>query len=1132
MQPATLLRHLRQLVEPRGSTLSDRELLRCFTERRDEDAFEAVVKRHGPMVLRLCRRLLQRDHDAEDVFQATFLVLTRKVASLRLQPSVGPWLYEVAHRLCLEARVRASRRRVLESHVEDRKPADPLDDLRLSEAQALLEEELSRLAAKWRAPLVLCCLEGATRDEAAQQLGWSLGTLKRRLEQGRRRLKERLVRRGLTLSAALSVTLLSESTASALPALLAASTTRAALQFAAGQAVEGALSGTAGSLAEGALRTLLATKVKLGFGLVLALGVLAAGASLAARQSLEAPSPDDPPASASNSPQPEVKPQARLDDFGDPLPQGAIRRLGTTRFRHPGEGVNGLLLCQDGKTLVSNNYYGDRTVRAWELASGKLLHEFPGNYDCDTFIAVSPDGKTIAIPQGQKVVLWDLATGKEVARLEGEQVDRVNSVVFTPDGKTLVGGDQNGTLHFWDLATGTLTVQFQTIPGLRLSALAISPDGKSMALGDQLQNTLQLWDISSRRMRHDWTRKNMFHQIAFSPDGALLATGAMDDTIPLFDVNTGKLVRELRGWKGTGAVAFSPDGKRLAAVQFEDEPFRRSLGIWDVTTGINLCRWEGPRWSARSIIFSADGKTLIAGTGSTIRLWEAATGEERSPVRGNQWAGEVTAAPDGRTVAYLNGKDIRLLDAASGKETGVIPGKDEDFHRCLAFSPDGQTLASGFFEVPTKENVIELWDVRTRKPIGRLRQETTKPARAIDTLAFGPDGKILATGVDDGDVRLWDVTAGKELSRFSVRGEGHGHDVFFTVEAVAISPDGNWLAISGRAPDEGSRVQIREVATGKELSSLTEFINAQEDQPHSFDAFERRCVEPRIVFSPDGRMLAKNSRLKTVSVWEASTGKERCRLEGHQEATVCVAFSPDSRTLASSGWDNTVRLWDLDTGKELTRLKGHLGKANSLAFSVDGKTLVTAGDDTTLLFWDVASFTHRARPISAGLSPEELQTLWTDLDGLDASKAYRAITALSADPEQAVTLLRKHLEPIRAPDDKRLARSMGDLDSDDFSARERASSELEKLGEAAEPALRQALQGQPTAEVQRRVEHLLEQLGPKFRTQLRALEVLEHSDTVEARQLLEELANGVQDARLTREAKASLVRLGRDSGKP
>jgi hypothetical protein len=275
-------------------------------------------------------------------------------------------------------------------------------------------------------------------------------------------------------------------------------------------------------------------------------------------------------------------------------------------------------------------------------------------------------------------------------------------------------------------------------------------------------------------------------------------------------------------------------------------------------------------------------------------------------------------------------------------------------------------------------------------------------------------------------------------------------------------------------------------------------------------------------------MLAMNRYQKTIPVWEAATGKQRLLLTGHSETTNYVTFAPDGRTLASASWDDTIRLWNMETGEELRTLRGHRGKANSLAFSADGKTLVSTGDDTTLLFWDVTEVTQRPKPKVVALSPEECKSLWTDLAGADAAKAYKAIRAFSTAPGQTVSFLGERLRPIRSAGKEEVDRLIADLDSDDFQIREKATRALDELGDTVGPALRQVVAGRPSSEVRSRVNRLLEKLAtpaPELLRNLRALEALEAIDGPEARQVVERIANGAAEARLTRDAKAALARI-------
>jgi RNA polymerase sigma factor (sigma-70 family) len=289
---------------------ADHDLLDSFRGRQDEDAFAALVERHGPLVLGVCRRVLHNEHDAEDAFQSTFLVLARKAGSIRQRESLGSWLYRVAYHLSLKLRTRLGRAPGVELQLEPTVAADPAQELSWAEVRQVLDEEMIRLPEKYQAPLVLCYLSGKTRDEAAEQLGWSVGTLKGRLERGRDLLRARLARRGLTLSAALLASMLAAGQTSAVPLALASATAKAATAFAAGAAP-----GTTAqvlALAELGLQSAAPGKVKLLAALVSLATLIGVGTSIV----LPSPSAEPgaqpvaaaDPAAAQQPPQPQGPP--------------------------------------------------------------------------------------------------------------------------------------------------------------------------------------------------------------------------------------------------------------------------------------------------------------------------------------------------------------------------------------------------------------------------------------------------------------------------------------------------------------------------------------------------------------------------------------------------------------------------------------------------------------------------------------------------------------------------------------------------------------------------------------------------------------------------------------------------------
>jgi hypothetical protein len=315
-------------------------------------------------------------------------------------------------------------------------------------------------------------------------------------------------------------------------------------------------------------------------------------------------------------------------------------------------------------------------------------------------------------------------------------------------------------------------------------------------------------------------------------------------------------------------------------------------------------------------------------------------------------------------------------------------------------------------------------------------------------------------------------------------------------------------------------VRLVEIPTGRELGRITP------------PPVEGRFHAGVHAFSPDGRLVAlSGGSAKTVHLIELAVGKERCVLDAHTDPVSRLAFSPDGRTLATACEAGVVRLWDVATGKELGALTGRDGAVWSLAFAPDGKTLAVGGKDTTIVIWDVVARARRAGAKVPTLTPEELQALWSDLSSDDAVRAGGAIEKLTASPKQVAAFLKARLHPVEAADPRTVARHLADLDSDDFTVRDQATKELEKLGVRAEAALRRALDSKPSLEKMRRLKSLLEKLAdplvsPDNLRLCRTLEVLEALDRVDARPILEALAKGA-DAWLTREAKASLERLAK-----
>jgi RNA polymerase sigma factor (sigma-70 family) len=1114
----SLLNYLRVWVGAwRDDPRDDATLLALFVESRDEAAFQVLVCRYGPLVWRTCQRILGDTPDTEDVFQTTFLILARKAGRLRREPLAG-WLHRVARQAALNTDAEARRRRGLKQQLRAREVVGGVrEDASRAELYAALDEELAGLPERLRVPLLLHYLDGKSQVEVARYLGCSRGVVRYRLARGEAALRKRLERRGLAVGVGSVAVLLGRTAgASAVPSLLMGSTVRTVLRSLSFPLE----SSTSAALVGGMMKTMLVTmKIKMVIvlsGLTLCLGV---GGVLAYRtlagNSVEPPQIAGKPrvaAEVSRRPSPGKQAAVRVDCHGDPLPEGTLARLGTLRLRHGGKWIRSVAFSPDGKTVLSGGE--DHAVHLWDVATGKRIRTLQGG----PAVAFSPDGKTVASAGGEDgtVCLWDAADGKEIRILRGHQ-KWISSVVFSPDGKTVASGGKDGTVRLWETATGKEIRTLKRHDGV--THVAFSPDGKTVASGGR-NNTVRLWETATGKKIRDLKRhqgkEDGIVSVAFLPDGKTLASAGWDDsTVHLWEIATGKEIRTLRGHQGpiTNIVS-SPDGKIVVSAGWDDS----RVCLWEVATGkkIHTLRGQGWQGDVQTVAFSPDGKTLTSG-GYTVRLWEVATGKEIPilPEGYGEARDSVAFSSDGKTVAS-GGEDgtVRLWEMGTGKEIRTLKGH-RDRVRSVAFSSDSKVVVSG-----GDDGAVLLWEVGTGKEIRIL--QGYKDVRYVKSVAFSPDGKIVAAGGNDGTlsqdervhyvgtVRLWDTASGKEIrtlkgpSGCSYSTSGCGYSLVFSSDGKTVT-----------AGFEDGTVCVWEVATGKEIRMRR--------------GITRIGGNNAVAFSYDGKTVAVGDQNGIVRLWEIATGKEIRVLRGHNEQQTgvkSVAFAPDSRTVAAV-LGQQVFLWDLFSGDQLPPLVGHQNRVRQVTFSPDSRILASVSDDTTCLIWDL---TYGAARPGTKRGPDEWKALWTALGSRDAVRARRVVwTLAAATPEQSVSLLRDRLQPTPAPDPKRLAQLITDLDATDFKVRQKVYQEFEKLGPHAEAALRKGLEGNPSLEMRKRLEQLLETVtysGESLRI-VRAMEVLEQIGTSQARQVLQTLAANAPGSRLRQEAQAVLDRLDR-----
>ncbi len=545
-------------------------------------------------------------------------------------------------------------------------------------------------------------------------------------------------------------------------------------------------------------------------------------------------------------------------------------------------------------------------------------------------VAFSPDGKTFASGSSDKSIgLWETDTGNSFATIEVETIDRhgtflhtleghtgrVRSVVFSPDGTLLASGSwEDETIRLWNTTTGE---HIRTLIGHTsgVYSVAFSPDGTTLASGSK-DGTIRLWNTTiGEHIRTLTGHSRWVGSVSFSPDGQTLASVSGDRTIRLWNAITGVPIKILTV-NTVSEATFSPDGRYLASVDTSDN----KIYLWHAHTG-NEYRTLTVYGDVYSIAFSPDGQTLASG-GRVIHQWNVPTGVRLASISQISPVVSVAFSPDGQTLASGNvDNTVHLWNASTGAFLHTFTGHNRNGRESgvssVAFSSDGQTLASG-----GADNTVRLWAIDIP---GYLR---AIPMSGVSSVAFSSDGQTLASGSWDTNIRLWNASTG-ELTRTLI---GHTN----TVVSVAFSSDGELLASGSR----DKTIRLWNAISGEVLNILDD-----SDTPIS-----------DIAFSPDGKTLASAhyARYGVIRLWDVTIGEvlNSFSFSGYSSSGqifTSVAFSPDGHILAGGGRDNdkpVIQFWDVTTGEPTLRLIGHTATVTSIAFSPDGTMLASGSSDS------------------------------------------------------------------------------------------------------------------------------------------------------------------------------------------
>jgi WD40 repeat protein len=709
----------------------------------------------------------------------------------------------------------------------------------------------------------------------------------------------------------------------------------------------------------------------------------------------------------------------RVDSLGDPLPAGAVARLGTTRFKHsedlqlprnffgPGvlnTNISATVFTPDSKIIASLSQ-PFHSIRVWNAATGKQL---PGPWSArpDYFqsIALSPDGATLAASglgvlggniSGPEIVLWDIATAKEIKTLHPPDGRNFNleAVAFEDGGKTLLTVASDGMVHRWDIAGGkverTLKQKLPTPspssdPNIRMQTnyqYQFAPDAKSLAvratayqfsddgINRFVMNDALGLDLATGKPR--WRAQTRLADrnivIAFSADGKRVAISVGLNKIELRDAVTGKLIyhpfldsKDL----STGylpALALSPDGSTMAIARQDgpvmlwslpapssDPPFdevarkEQNLKVRKLIGGIAQSR---PGF-AQTLEFTPDGKSLLVGAGSDLQLYNLATLKESLPREGHSnWVDYVAFSSDGQRLLSGSGsqsglqlEEVATWNVTTGKWLQVSSTRTPIWPNMGKCSPEHT-----YYLGKNANDRFNVFSLDTGKLIGRLGVPASQ--KNFKGGFFSPGSRFyVLPGTDDQNksvVRLYGLPSCKLLCELPVSiaiisGQSS--------VPVAFSSDNSLVALLSR---ENSQIHVFETSTGKPKKTL--------GRPPEIDPkfLRRGNNSSALAFSPDGKLLASWSATEPdVRIWDVATGNPKMRLRSdEQHNQLHLAWSPDGRILAVG--EHKIELWEVATAKLRREFNGHESDVRSLAFSPDGRLLASGSMDSTVLLWDV-----------------------------------------------------------------------------------------------------------------------------------------------------------------------------------
>jgi WD40 repeat protein len=563
----------------------------------------------------------------------------------------------------------------------------------------------------------------------------------------------------------------------------------------------------------------------------------------------------------------------------------------------------------DGKLALSASW--DKTIKLWEITTGRLIRTFEGHDGHVNAISFSPDGNNIFSGGDDKVIFcWDIFTGNILKKYEGSESE-ITSISVSPDGK-LLASSEGDLIKIWNTVNAKIMTDL-TGHSSTVNALKFSNDG--LFLISSTIKELKLWNVSTGKIEREFDINTYgYYSPVFSPDDKFILTGSGDRIIRLMEISTGKLIKTYEGNESrVTTVAFSPDGKSIVAGSDD-----KTVTLRDLNSSQIISTFLSHNDDVRYVCFSPDGKYVLSSTGTEIMLSEAESGRFVRKLEGHTKAiSSMVYTPDGKYV--LTGcfdNTLKLWEISTGKLINSYEGHT-DLVKAVAVSSDGKYALSG-----AADNTVRLWDISSAK----LLKTFEGHENLVTSVAFSPDGKFALSGSWDNTVKLWNISTGRIIHTF------RGHQWFVT--SVAFSPDGNF-ALSG---------------------GYDNIIILWDLSKNKFNkSFEYSDRITTVAFSPDGEKVLSGSCDYTLALWDIKTGKTIKNFEGHTYYISSAVFSSDGKSILSGSEDKTMKLWDISSGRVIKTFEGHTARIMSVCISPDGKHALSSSADNKMKLWDLNS---------------------------------------------------------------------------------------------------------------------------------------------------------------------------------